>query len=172
MTPPDDLRQLVRVPGDVDAVADLAYGRLNSKVHLCGHRTPFPVPLVVVDEQRRVVAAAPALPADDVRRQDELGYTVIGAADQAALRSIVLGWLAERSFAFWPTLLDRSYFALDPRSAIEAFDPLQILAVTLARDGILVPILRVDGDGRDRARARRRPARLRDRRGRRLLGHR
>jgi tetratricopeptide (TPR) repeat protein len=136
----------VSYPDDVGVIADVCFGRFNTRVHQCGERMAFVVPVVSAWGKAKefVCIGDPGMGT----RQSAIaaGWSISLVDDYNGLARQIYKWIERDSRALWKTVLDDSFGELSPREAAEALGPIRLLALKLARDGhVEVPLERMAG---------------------------
>jgi tetratricopeptide (TPR) repeat protein len=132
---PADLIGRVTYPDDAGVIADICFGRFNTRVHQCGTEIAFVVPVVTawVRAKEFVCIGDPGV--DTRQSAIAAGWSISLVEDYTGLARHVQKWIERDSRALWETVLDDSFWELDTREAAKALGPVRLLALKLARDG-------------------------------------
>ena len=133
---PADLIQQIDYPADVDAVADLIYGRFNSLRHTCGSQVIFKTRVTAVCAPLRKLVVLGDPDADLLHRAESGGYALFTVEDYAGLTQHVVGWFTQDVRAFWRSLVNGAYSRATPREMLAAITPVRVLSMKLSRDGL------------------------------------
>lgn len=111
---PADLIWQIDYPADVNAVADLIYGRFNSRRHTCGSQVIFKTRVIAVHAPLRELVVLGDPDADLLHRTESEGYSLFIVEDYAGLTRHVVGWFTRDVRAFWQCLVDGAYDRATP----------------------------------------------------------
>jgi len=141
---PPDLVGRVSYPDDVGVIADICFGRFNMRVHQCGERIAFVVPVVSawVRTKEFVCIGDPGM--DTRQSAAAAGWSTSLVDDYAGLARQIYKWIERDSSPLWTTVFDDSFWELSLSDAVKALGPIRLLALKLARDGHMdVPLERM-----------------------------
>jgi tetratricopeptide (TPR) repeat protein len=141
---PPGLVGKVSYPADVGVVADICFGRFNTRVHECGERIAFVVPVVsaCVKTKEFVCIGDPGI--ETRRSAVAAGWSISLIDDYVGLVRQVCKWIERDSSSLWATVFDESFWELSLLEAAKALEPIRLLALKLARDGrVEVPLERM-----------------------------
>ena len=134
----------VSYPNDVGVIADICFGRFNMRVHQCGERIAFVVPVVSawVRTKEFVCIGDPGM--DTRQSAAAAGWSTSLVDDYAGLARQIYKWIERDSSPLWTTVFDDSFWELSLSDAVKALGPIRLLALKLARDGHMdVPLERM-----------------------------
>ncbi|WP_409473508.1 CHAT domain-containing protein [Streptomyces sp. HC307] len=128
-------------PDDFRMIADICYGRFNTRLHQCGKRISITVPVVAARSASMELVIVGEPPEEIVRSLSARGWSVSVVDDYNGLAYHVLKWIEQDSTTFWSSILDGSFRKLSLREAVNRLSAIQLLAFKLTRDsrvGVLV----------------------------------
>jgi tetratricopeptide (TPR) repeat protein len=143
---PPDLVDEVNYPDDFGVIADICYGRFNTRVHQCDKRISITVAVVAVRRASMEMVIVGEPPEEIARSLGARGWSVSVVDDYNGLAYHVLKWIEQDSTTFWPSILDGSFWKLSLREAVDRLSAIQLLAFKLARDHRVSVLVAPEGD--------------------------
>ncbi|MFF5575680.1 CHAT domain-containing protein [Streptomyces luteogriseus] len=133
---PSGLVREVNYPKDVSFIADICYGRFNSRAHRCGEIISFPVVVAVARQvsKEMIIVGELELPEDVRHTLDSEGWSASIISDYNVLRRCIFKWIEQDSAAFWPSIRDGRLWKMSLRDFVDKMSPIQLLSMKLARD--------------------------------------